>query len=319
MSVRLASLAAMTRFGFGAAPIGNLYSALTGEEASAAVDAAWDAGIRYFDTAPHYGLGLSEQRLGAALGRRPRGEYVVSTKVGRLLVPYTAGARQVGRDDGGFDVPATHRRVWDFSRDGVLRSLDQSLERLGLDFVDIALIHDPDQHWKEAVSAAYSALAELRDQGVVKAIGVGMNQWQMLADFVRETDLDVIMLAGRYTLLDQSAAPKLLPLCLERGVSVLVGGVFNSGVLASHDPHGTYDYVPAPTELLDRARRIARTCERHGVTLPQAALAFPLRHPAVASVVVGMRSAAEVAQNAALAAAPVPEALWSDLAPLLST
>jgi D-threo-aldose 1-dehydrogenase len=258
---------------------------------------------------PHYGLGLSERRLGAALRERPRGDYVLSTKVGRLLVPHPGG----GRDDEGFDVAATHRRVWDFSRDGVLRSLEQSMERLGLGSVDIALIHDPDRHWKEAVSEAYPALAELRDQGVVKAVGVGMNQWRMLADFVRETDLDVVMLAGRYTLLDQSAASELLPLCLDRGVQVLAAGVFNSGLLATHDPHGTYDYAPAPPELLDRARRIARVCERHGVTLPQAALAFPFRHPAVASVIVGARSAAEVTRNAALAAAPVPQALWSDL------
>jgi D-threo-aldose 1-dehydrogenase len=295
-------------FGFGGAGIGNLFSAVSDEEALAAVDAAWDAGVRYFDTAPHYGLGLSERRLGAALRRRPRAEYVLSTKVGRLLVPHAGG----GRDDEGFDVPATHRRVWDFSRDGVRRSLEQSLERLGLDSVDVALIHDPEHHWRQAVSEACPALAELRDQGVIKAIGVGMNQWRMPAAFVRETDLDVILLAGRYTLLDQSAAAELLPLCLERGVPVLAAGVFNSGVLATHD------HVPAPPELLDRARRIAGVCERHGVTLPQAALAFPLRHPAVAAVVVGMRSAAEVERNRALAANPVPEALWSDLAPFLS-
>ncbi|GAA4578640.1 aldo/keto reductase [Planotetraspora phitsanulokensis] len=299
----------VTPYGFGSAPIGNLYAALSDEEATAAIDAAWDAGIRYFDTAPHYGLGLSERRLGAALRGRPREDYVVSTKVGRLLVPNADG----GRDDQGFDVPATHRRVWDFSRDGVRRSLEESLERLGLDSVDIALIHDPDSHYKEALSEAYPALAELRAEGVVKAIGAGMNQTRMLCDLVRETDIDVVLLAGRYSLLDRSGEEELLPLCLDRGVTVFVGGAFNSGLLATHDPAGTYDYAPAPAELLERAREMARVCERHGVTLPQAALAFPLRHPAVASVIVGMRSAGEVEQNAALTDLPIPEDLWADL------
>ncbi|WP_239103658.1 aldo/keto reductase [Microbispora corallina] len=299
----------LTPYGFGAAPIGNLYTAITDEEATAAVDAAWDAGIRFFDTAPHYGLGLSERRLGDALRERPRDEYAISTKVGRLLVPGDG----TGTDDQGFAVPNTLRRVWDFSRDGVRRSLEESLGRLGLTRVDLVLLHDPDNHWKEAVSEAYPALAELRDQGVVGAIGAGMNQWQMLADLVRETDLDVVLLAGRYTLLDRSGEDVLLPLCRERGVSVVAGAVFNSGLLARHDPGGTYNYGPVPPELLERAREIARVCERHGVTLPQAAMAFPLRHPAVASVVIGMRSAGEVRQNMDLAARPIPDALWADL------
>ncbi|MFF5109983.1 aldo/keto reductase [Streptosporangium sp. NPDC000509] len=302
----------VSRYGFGAAPIGNLFSAVGEDVARAAVDAAYEAGVRLFDTAPHYGLGLSERRLGAALAERPRDSYTLSTKVGRLLVP-AAGEGPFGRDDQGFDVPADMRRVWDFSRDGILRSLEESLERLGLDAVDIALIHDPDDHWEQAVSEAYPALAELRDQGVVKAVGVGMNQTGMLAAFVRETGVDTVMLAGRYTLLDRSGEEELLPLCAERGVSVLAAGVFNSGLLATHDPSGTYDYTPAPGPLLERARRIAAVCERHDVTLPQAALAFPLRHPAVASVVIGARSAAEVIRNAELAAKPVPEVLWSDL------
>ncbi|MEU8202692.1 aldo/keto reductase [Streptosporangium sp. NPDC049046] len=302
----------VSRYGFGAAPIGNLFSAVGEDVARAAVDAAYEAGVRLFDTAPHYGLGLSERRLGAALAERPRDSYTLSTKVGRLLVP-AAGEGPFGRDDQGFDVPADMRRVWDFSRDGILRSLEESLERLGLDAVDIALIHDPDDHWEQAVSEAYPVLAELRDQGVVKSVGVGMNQTGMLAAFVRETGVDTVMLAGRYTLLDRSGEEELLPLCAERGVSVLAAGVFNSGLLATHDPSGTYDYAPASGPLLERARRIAAVCERHDVTLPQAALAFPLRHPAVASVVIGARSAAEVVRNAELAARPVPEALWTDL------
>ncbi|MDP9865353.1 MULTISPECIES: aldo/keto reductase [Streptosporangium] len=303
----------VSKYGFGAAPIGNLFTAVSDAEARAAVDAAYDAGFRLFDTAPHYGLGLSERRLGAALAGRPRDSYTLSTKVGRLLVPST-GDGPVGRDGQGFDVPADLRRVWDFSRDGVRRSLEESLVRLGLDTVDVVLIHDPDDHWEQAVSEAYPALAELRDQGVVKAVGVGMNQAEMLTRFVRETGVDMVMLAGRHTLLDQSGAEELLPLCDERGVSVVAAGVFNSGLLATHDPSGTYDYAPAPEPLLARARRVAAVCERHGVTLPQAALAFPLRHPAVASVVVGARSAAEVTRNAGLVAEPVPEDLWAELA-----
>jgi D-threo-aldose 1-dehydrogenase len=306
----------VTRLGLGSAPIGNLFSAVSDEDAADTVEAAWAAGVRLFDTAPHYGLGLAERRLGAVLADRPRASYALSTKIGRLLVP-TASSDGHGlgdaRDDQGFDVPATHRRVWDFSRDGVLRSLEESLRRLGLDAVDIALIHDPDERWEQALGQAYPALAELRDQGVVKAIGVGMNQWEMLARFVVETDIDVVMVAGRYTLLDSSAAAEMLPRCLDRGVAVLAAGVFNSGLLATHDPHGTYDYAPAPAPLVERARRIAAVCERHGVTLPQAALAFPLRHPAVVSVVVGARTAAEVRRNAALLDAEVPEALWHEL------
>ncbi|GAB1821980.1 aldo/keto reductase [Herbidospora sp. RD11066] len=299
-----------TTYGFGAAPLGNLFTALTDEEASAAVEAAWDSGIRYFDTAPHYGLGLSERRLGRVLADKPRGDFVLSTKVGRLLVPSDG----IGKDDQGFDVPKTHVRAWDFSGDGVRRSIEESLERLGLDSIDVALIHDPDTHWAQAVGEAFPALAELRDQGVVKAIGVGMNQWPMLADFVRETDIDTILLAGRYTLLDQSAATELLPLCVRRGVSVVAGGVFNSGLLARHDvTGGTFNYVPAPDDVVARAREIAAVCEKYDVTLPQAAMAFPLRHPAVSTVVLGMRSVQEVRGNMELAARPVPEALWEEL------
>jgi D-threo-aldose 1-dehydrogenase len=300
----------LTRYAFGAAPVGNLFSALTDEEAAGAIDAAWDTGIRYFDTAPHYGLGLSERRLGEALRDRPRDEYVLSTKVGRLLVPADGG--ETARDAEGFDVPASMRRVWDFSRDGVRRCLEESLVRLGLDAVDIVLLHDPDHHWKEAVSAAYPALAELRDQGVVKAIGVGMNQWPMLSDFVHETDIDVILLAGRYTLLDQSGR-SLLDLCLARGVGVFAAGVFNSGLLARHSVGGMYNYAPAPDDLIARAQAMAAVCERHGVTLPQAAMAFPFRHPAVVSAILGMRSADEVRENMELASHPIPEELWTDL------
>ncbi|MEV3979741.1 aldo/keto reductase [Nonomuraea sp. NPDC049758] len=296
----------LPRVGLGGAPLGNLYQAVSGEQARATVDAAWDSGVRLFDTAPHYGLGLSERRLGAALAERSG--YVLSTKVGRLVVP-----SQVRDDDEMFDVPVGLGREWDFSADGVRDSLEDSLARLGLPEIDIALIHDPDDHLEQALAEAYPALAELREQGVVKAIGVGMNQWQAPLRFVRETGVDVVMLAGRYTLLDQSGLP-LLDECAERGVRVLAAGVFNSGLLATPAPSGTFDYAPAPAPLLDRAARIAAVCERHGVSLPQAAMAFPLRHPAVASIVLGARAPEEVLANAALWSRPVPEELWLELA-----
>ncbi|MEJ2858760.1 MULTISPECIES: aldo/keto reductase [unclassified Saccharothrix] len=302
----------LSRFGFGAAPIGNLYAEVTPEQAVAAVDAAWDTGIRYFDTAPHYGLGLSERRLGAALAVRPRDEYVVSTKVGRLLEPIDGDGDDLAN---GFAVPATHRRVWDFSADGVRRSLESSVDRLGLAQVDVVLLHDVDlrpEFTTQAAAEAFPALAALRDQGVVRAVGVGLNHWETAEWFVRETGIDVVLLAGRYTLLDQSGEA-FLDLCAERGVTVVAAGVFNSGVLARPEvpDDATYDYSTAPAELVDKARRIAAVCARHDVTLPQAALAFPSRHPAVASVLVGARSAEEVHANAAHP--PVPAEVWDDL------
>ena len=214
--------------GFGGAPIANLYAEVSDEDAMATIDAAWDAGVRYFDTAPHYGLGLSERRIGAALAVRPRSQFTVSTKVGRILEPYDGG----GLDDAGFLVPATHRRVWDFSADGVRRSLDSSLDRLGLDHVDVVYLHDPDNHWDQAIREGLPALQSLKEQGVVRAIGVGMNQWQMPERFIREASLDYVMLAGRYTLLEQESLASFLPLCLESGVSVVAVAIFNSGLLA---------------------------------------------------------------------------------------
>ncbi|MGH3646367.1 MAG: aldo/keto reductase [Micromonosporaceae bacterium] len=303
----------VSRLGLGAAQLGNLYRPVDDETAAGAVDAAWKAGIRYFDTAPHYGLGLSERRLGAALRGRPRADYAISTKVGRLLEPSPETADE--RDAEGFDVPAAYRRRWDFSRDGVLRSLESSLERLGLDRVDIVYLHDPDDHPEQALTEGYPALHELRSQGVVGAIGAGMNQWQLPARFVRETDIDVVMLAGRYTLLEQPAHAEFLPLCAERGVAVVAAGVFNSGLLAADRPApgATYNYTAAPAALIARAEWLAGVCEPHGVTLPQAAIAYPLRHPAVRCVVVGARSPAQVRRNAELYAAGVPDALWEEL------
>ncbi|OIJ67277.1 aldo/keto reductase [Streptomyces mangrovisoli] len=295
---------------FGAAGIGNLYTEVTDEQAYDAVAAAWHSGIRYFDSAPHYGLGLSERRLGAALRELPRAEYTVSTKVGRLLEAASGGGDDL---TNGFAVPATHRRVWDFSADGVRRSLEASLVRLGLDRVDVVYLHDPDDHGEQAFREGYPALEKLRAEGVVGAIGAGMNQTAMLTRFVRETDVDVVLCAGRHTLLDHEAEAGLLPAALERGVSVVVGGAFNSGLLADPRPGATYNYAAAPPELLDRALGMKAVAERHGIGLRAAALAFCSAHPAVASVLVGTRSAAEVRDAAAQFATPVPDAFWQEL------
>lgn len=300
----------LSALSLGCAQLGNLYRAIEDEQAGATVDAAWRRGIRYFDTAPHYGLGLSERRLGAALEGRPRDEYMLSTKVGRLLEPV---AVVTGRDDDGYDVPATHRRVWDFSRDGIVRSLEESLQRLGIEHVDVVYLHDPDDFRDEVYATAYPALEELREQGVIGAIGAGMNHSAPLADFARNTDMDLLMLAGRYTLLEQPALDDLLPVCLERGIGVVAAGVFNSGLLARDEPGGRYDYGEAPPELIARARRIGDVCRAHGTTLPAAALAFARAHPAVVSVCVGARSPEQVERNADLYAADVPASLWDDL------
>ncbi len=297
----------VTELSFGGAAIGNLFTEVTDGDARAAVDAAWDGGIRTFDTAPHYGLGLSERRLGDALRHRPRDQYVICTKVGRLLLP--AGP-PYGRDPEGFAMPADHVREFDFSADGVRRSLAASLDRLGLDRVDIALIHDPDNHAEQAFREAYPALEKLRAEGTVRAIGAGMNQTAMLTRFVTDTDVDVVLVAGRYTMLDQSAADALLPAARERGVSVLVGGVFNSGLLAAPAPGATYDYKAAPDTLISRARQLERVCASYGVPLRAAAARFPLTHPAVASVLIGARSAAEISDAIALRGAGIPAELW---------
>jgi D-threo-aldose 1-dehydrogenase len=304
----------VTELSFGGAAIGNLFTSVPDEDARAAIDAAWDGGIRAFDTAPHYGLGLSERRLGAALRHRPRDEYVICTKVGRLLEPLPRPGGVAGRDVEGFDVAASHVRRFDFSADGVRRSLEASLDRLGLDRVDIALIHDPDEHGEQALREAYPALEKLRAEGTVRAIGAGMNQAAMLTRFVTETDVDVVLVAGRYTLIDQSAADALLPAALRRGVSVIAGGVFNSGLLAAPVPGATYDYQTAPESLLSRARLLEEVCATFGVPLRAAAARFPLTHPAVASVLIGARSAAEISDAIELRHRDIPAALWESLA-----
>jgi D-threo-aldose 1-dehydrogenase len=303
----------VTRLGLGCAPIGGMFEPVGEDQARATVVAAHAAGVRMFDTAPLYGYGTSERRLGAALAAFPRDELVISTKVGRLLVP-----RDGGPVEQGEVWPGEHdlRPVFDFSADGVRRSLEASLERMGLDRVDIALIHDPDDHLEQALRDTVPALARLRDEGLITAVGAGMNQTAALTRFVRETDVDCVMVAGRYTLLDQSAADELLPTCLDRAVAVLVAGVFNSGVLAEPAAQATYDYATASPAMVDRAVRIAGVCARFDVPIAAAAMAFPLRHPAVRSVVVGARSPEEMTADAALFARRVPGELWDALADL---
>jgi D-threo-aldose 1-dehydrogenase len=302
----------LTEMGFGAAVIGNLYHETPDQDAEEAVQAAWQAGIRYFDTAPHYGLGLSERRLGRALKPFPRADFVVSSKVGRLLVP---NPHPKGRDDEGFAVPDDLRRERDYSRDGVLRSIEATLARTRVDRLDVVYVHDPDDHWQQAAEEAIPTLADLRSQGVIGAVGVGMNQSPMLARFLRETPIDVVMMAGRYTLLEQDALDDALATAAGEGKSVVAVGVFNSGILARPrpGPGAKFNYEDAPPELVARANQIADICEQHGTSLPAAAIAFPLAHPCVVNVTLGMRSAAEVHQNVSLYNAHVSPGLWSDL------
>jgi D-threo-aldose 1-dehydrogenase len=312
---------AVTRLGFGGASIGGLFSAVHDVEAIDTVRHAWDIGIRSFDTAPLYGYGASERRVGAALRDQARDAFVLSTKVGRLVRDVDAiqpGAdidRQAldGREDAFYVRDEPVRLVFDYSADGVRRSLDESLERLGLDRIDIALVHDPDEHWQAAIDEAWPALERLRGEGVIGAVGAGMNQSAMLARFARETDMDVFLLAGRYTLLDQGALDELLPLCLERGIAVLVGGVMNSGVLADPRPGSRFDYAPASDEILERARRLGEVCARHDVPLRAAAMQFPLAHPAVVSLVAGVRTPSHLDDYPAMLGRAIPASLWDEL------
>jgi D-threo-aldose 1-dehydrogenase len=304
----------LSEIGLGTAQMGNLGRVTSDGDARDAFRTAFAQGISYFDTAPHYGLGLSERRLGSLLAEVPSRAHTLSTKVGRLLVPNPDGEGL--RDDEGFDVAASTRRVWDFSAGGVRRSLDESMSRLGTDRIDIVYLHDPDEHWEQAAQEAIPALIELRDQGVIGAIGAGMNQSTMLAEFIRRCDIDVVMCAGRYTLLEQPALQDLMPLAHDRGVGVVVAGVYNSGLLANDRPRpeATYNYAPAPRELVERANALADVCEAHGVSLPAAALQWPLRHPAVVSVVVGARTGNQVQDAIDRYRTDIPMALWEDLA-----
>jgi D-threo-aldose 1-dehydrogenase len=311
----------VTRLGFGAGSIAGLYASVADEDAISVVDRAWQIGVRFFDAAPLYGFGNGERRLGVALAGRPRDDYVLSTKVGRLVrraESIRTGAdvdRQAIGDSEDAYFADTHgrRMVFDYSADGILRSVEESLERLGLDRLDILFIHDPDDHWESAIGQAYPALRRLRDEGVVRAIGVGMNQAGMLARFASEGDFDVFLVASRYTLLDQTALDDLLPRCEARGIAVVVGGVMNTGILADPKPGSRYDYGPAPTAVIERARRLGAICERYGVPLRAAAVQFPLAHPAVAGLVVGVRSIEHLEEYPALMRRSIPTELWSEL------
>lgn len=305
----------LANLGYGVAQIGNLYREGTDENAYDAVDGAWDAGVRYFDTAPHYGLGLSEKRLGMALAGRKREDYVISTKVGRELVPNPdySGDLDMAHD---FAVPATLMRTPAYDYDGIRRSLESSLNRLAVDYVDIIYIHDPEVYGLDDVlTPSLDAVEKLRDEGMVQAVGIGSKSVEALQRGVIEGNLDVIMVAGRYTLLEQPASEELFPLCLERGVDVVVAAPFNSGILATSTPSSKdrYEYGSAPAQLLQRAQDIGDLCRSYGVALPAAALQFPLRHPAVVSVVAGATNRSQIEGNVAHMEAAIPEGLWGDL------
>jgi D-threo-aldose 1-dehydrogenase len=314
----------VTTLGLGGAPMGGFRATISDAEAVALNDAAYDGGVRYFDTSPFYGYGRSELRMGAALRNKPREEFVLSTKIGRILhalkpgEPKPAGFRENGLP--GF------APVFDYTYDGVMRSLEHSHHRLGLAKIDIALIHDVDfwtikdrkildERFKTVMDGGFKALDELRKAGVIGAIGVGINESDTSLRFIKAGDFDCMLLAGRYTLLEQGALDDLLPECQARGVSVIAAGVFNSGLLARDRPRSgvTYNYEPAPHELIARVNRIADVLERHGTTLPVAAAQFALAHPAVATVCLGARSAEQVERNAALFGEPVPDAAWDEL------
>jgi D-threo-aldose 1-dehydrogenase len=311
----------VTRLGFGAASIGGVFDEVREADGLATIERAWELGVRYFDVAPLYGYGTGERRIGLSLVGRDRDDFVVSTKVGKLV-------RRVDEVDPGADVDrdafgdrrdadptqdSGFRVVFDYSRDGILRSIDESLVRLGLDRLDILYLHDPDDHWEAAIGQAYPTLHRLREEGVVGAIGAGMNQSAMLTRFAREGDFDVFLVAGRYTLLDQDALAELLPTCLERNVAVVVGGVMNSGILAAPAQAGRFNYKPPPAEIVERARRLAAVCEHHDVPLKAAAIQFPLAHPAVASVVAGVGRVDHLEEYPVFMREAIPAALWAEL------
>lgn len=305
----------VTRLGLGSTPFGNLLSVVDAKDAAQAIETAWNLGIRYFDTAPFYGYGLAEERIGAGLRGHARDSFALSSKVGRLVRPGPRTAPDEVQPNGEpyYYAKPDMMLVSDYSYDGAMRSIEESLIRLGQDRIDIAYIHDPDLHFEQAVDGACRALVELRDQGVVKAIGAGMNQWEMLSDFLDHVDFNLVLLAGRYSLLEQPALTSFLPKCMATGCRIALGGVFNSGLLADPRGNATYNYQPADAALVNRALAIEAVCAEHDVPLKAAALQFPLGHPAIASVLIGVRSAAEVTENHTNFSAEIPPALWESL------
>ena len=315
----------VTQMGMGGAALGNLYAVVEEDGAAETIAGAYAAGIRYFDTAPLYGYGRSENRLGSELSRYNRDELVISTKVGYSLVPRT---EEEPPESPFVDVPPLDKE-FDFSRDAVLRSFEESLKRLRTDYIDILFIHDPDEgisiqpdfdnpyavsHFSRAMNQVYPALDELRAKKMVKAIGAAMNQWQMLYDFAAQGDFDCFLLAGRYTLLEQEPALKFLPRCEKKNIRVMIGGPYNSGILATGAVEGAYyNYLPATPEVLDRTLRIQHVCARHNVSLQAAALQFPFGHPNIASVIPGARSSAEIESNVAFFEEEIPDEFWTEL------
>ena len=310
--VRLRTGVEISRLSLGTAAFGGLYRSVSETDCTDTLLTAINNGINFIDTAPHYGKGTSEVRIGKAIAGRDRSSFVISTKVGRLLVPSDAEI-----DEFFMDADNTVERKFDFSAKGVRQSLESSLERLGIESVEILFIHDPDAHADEAILEAYSELDQMRSEGIIKAIGVGMNQCAIPTRIMKETDIDVVLIAGRYSLLDQEAMEELLPTALARNVDVIVAGVFNSGILANPVKGATFDYLPASDELLAKAVRIREVLDEHQVSLTSAALQFPLRHPAVKSVLVGCRSAAEVESNIEEFDKTIENRAWDDLESVL--
>ncbi len=309
----------VTAMGFGAAPIGNIFRPISEQESDAMIQRSWEAGLRYFDTAPMYGHGLSEARVGHSLRWKPRDQFVVSSKVGRILKP----AKRSEIDFTPWVDALPFVMEFDYSYDGTMRSFEDSLQRLALEHIDILFIHDIDvftrgddqpEVFREAMDGCWKALEKLRSEGVVKAIGVGVNEWEVCHQALVERDFDCFLLAGRYTLLEQDSLDKFLPLCEERGAAVVVGGGFNSGILATGAKEGAkYNYAPAPPEIMDTVSKMEQVCREYDVPLPAAALQFVLAHPAVPTIVPGTRTVAQLEQNLAWISHPIPSGFWSDL------
>ena len=305
---RLAEGLDVTAIGLGTAPLGGLFSPVSDANAEATIERAWSLGVRYFDTAPLYGFGLAERRLGNFLRQQKRDSFAISTKVGRLLRSDAAAA-----EDAHYKGAPAERPQFDFSYDGVMRSVDESLCRLGLDRVDVLLVHDPDDHYDDAVSGAWSALQRLRGDGTVKAIGAGMNQSDMLARFAEAVPVDCFLLAGRYTLLDQGALTTLFPICRAKSIGILLGGIYNSGILANPRAGAKFNYADADAALVTRAMELEALCRNHGTDHKAAAVQFCVAHPAVTVALQGARTAAEVSDNVAMAERLVPAAFWHEL------
>lgn len=309
----------VSAFGFGTAPVGNIFREIDEETSDAMFQAAWDAGVRYYDTAPMYGHGLSELRTGQSLRWKNREDYILSSKVGRVLKP----ARKADIDYAPWTNAGRNTMHFDYSYDGTMRSFEDSMQRLNLEYMDIVFIHDIDVFtrgdeqpavFKQAMDTCYRALDDLRSQGVVKAIGVGVNEWEVCHAALQANDFDCFLLAGRYTLLEQDALNEFLPLCEERGAAVVVGGGFNSGILATGAKEGAkYNYAPAPAEIMDKVAKIEQVCAAHKVPLPAAALQFVVAHPAIPSFIAGTRTVEQLKQNLDWFSHPIPADFWAEL------